>query len=69
MKVVCAWCEQDGKPGYLGEREPSEDPATTHGICSGHRKQVLEGLASPSFPDAETLIVVRPNNTDKPGDK
>jgi len=43
VKVVCAWCERDGQPGDLGECEPSENPATTHGICSSHREQVLEG--------------------------
>jgi len=35
MLVFCAWCQRDGKPGYLGEREPprlersaSNSPAT-----------------------------------------
>jgi hypothetical protein len=64
LKVVCAWCERDGLPSYLGEREPSEDSATTHGICPGHTEQTLEGLPSVSFPDAEMLIVVHPANPD-----
>ena len=62
MKVVCAWCERDGKPGYLGECEPSENSATTHGICPSHTEQTLEGLPSRSFPDAEMLLVVDPND-------
>ena len=64
MKVVCASCEQEGKPSYLGEREPYDNPATTHGICSRHKEQALEALPSESFPDAEMLIVVRRNDTD-----
>src|SRR5207249_10354711 len=64
MKVVCAWCEREGKPSYLGEWEPYDNPATTHGICSRHKEQALEALPSQSFPDAEMLIVVRPNDTD-----
>ena len=64
MKVVCAECEQEGKPSYLGEREPYDNPTTTHGICSRHQQQALEALPSQSFPDAEMLIVVRPNDTD-----
>ena len=64
MKVVCAWCEREGKPSYLGEWEPYDNPAATHGICSRHKEQALEALPSQSFPDAEMLIAVRPNDTD-----
>jgi hypothetical protein len=64
MKVVCAWCEREGKRAYLGECEPYDNPATTHGICPRHKEQSLEALPSQSFPDAEMLIVVRPNDTD-----
>ena len=64
MRVVCAVCEREGKPGYLGEREPWDNPATTHGICPRHREQALEALPSTSFPDVEMLIVVRSNDTD-----
>jgi hypothetical protein len=62
MKVVCAWCEREGQPSYLGDREPSENLATTHGICSSHKEQSLEGLPSQSFPDTGMLIVVRPDD-------
>jgi len=63
MQVICAWCRHDGEPGYLGEREPFDNPAATHGVCLRHREQFLESLPSTSFPDAELLIVVRPNDT------
>lgn len=62
MKVVCAWCEREGQPSYLGDREPSENLATTHGICLSHKEQSLEGLPSQSFSDVEMLIVVRPDD-------
>ena len=58
MQVLCAWCHRDGKPAYLGEREPLENSTPTHGICASHKEQVLESLPSQSFPDAELLIVV-----------
>lgn len=63
MKVLCAWCQTEGQPGYLGEREPFDNPAQTHGMCRDHRERLLELLPSKSFPDAELLIVVRPNDT------
>jgi hypothetical protein len=63
MKVVCAWCLREGKPGDLGEREPLEDLAVTHSICAGHTDQLLEALPSRSFPDVALLIVVRRNET------
>ena len=63
MKAICAWCESEGRPSDLGEREPFYNPATTHCICADHQKRLLELLPSKSFPDAEVLIVVRPNDT------
>ena len=63
MKAICAWCESEGRPSDLGEREPFYNPATTHCICAYHQKRLLELLPSKSFPDAEVLIVVRPNDT------
>ena len=63
MKVVCAWCLGEGKPGDLGERKPLEDPGVTHSICAVHQDQLLQALPSRSFPDATLLIVVRRNDT------
>lgn len=37
MKIVCAWC---GK--YMGEKEPLDDPQTTHGICPDCYKEVSD---------------------------
>jgi hypothetical protein len=62
MRVLCAWCCRDGQSGYLGEREPFDNPEPTHGICEPHKAQFLESLPSQSFPDAELLIVVRRGN-------
>jgi hypothetical protein len=58
MKILCAWCCREGHPGYLGEKEPLENPLPTHGVCGHHKAQLLESLPSRSFPDAEMLIVV-----------
>lgn len=63
MKVICALCQREGKPGYLEEREPFDNPAVTHGLCSPHKEQLLESIPSRSFPDVDLLIVVRPNDT------
>jgi hypothetical protein len=62
MRVLCAWCRRDGEPGYLGEREPLDNPEPTHGICARHKTHLLESLPSRSFPDAELLVVVRRGN-------
>ncbi len=62
MRILCAWCCREGQPGYLGEREPFDNPEPTHGICDRHRAELLESLPSQSFPDAELLIVVRRGN-------
>jgi hypothetical protein len=64
MKVICSWCRSEGKQGYLGEREPLEDPSSTHGVCGRHQEEILESLPSRSFPELDLLIVVHPKESD-----
>ena len=59
MKVICASCRAEGKPGDLGEKAPLDDPSETHGYCPRHAAMLLASLPSLSFPDIELLIVVR----------
>lgn len=44
MKVLCAWCEQEGKQALIRESESNAHAMVTHGICEHHesilRKQV-----------------------------
>jgi hypothetical protein len=63
MKILCAWCCREGQPGYMGEREPLDNPLPTHGVCAHHKAQLLESLPSRSFPETEVLIVVHRRNT------
>ena len=44
MKLICAWCQQEGVPAFLCEVEPMDDPTETHGICARHRFEVLQEL-------------------------
>jgi len=56
--VMCAWCEQEGRPASLGERAPLEDRSKTHGICRRHAIDLLNRLPSRSFPGVRLLLVV-----------
>jgi hypothetical protein len=58
MKVVCAWCKQEGRGGMLGECEPFDDKSETHGICGRHSQTMLEQLPSHTFPGIRVLLVV-----------
>ncbi len=58
MKIICSWCHSEGKSGYLGEREPLDDPSPTHGVCARHQEEILESLPSRSFPEVDLLLVV-----------
>ena len=58
MKVVCAWCLREGRPGLIGERAPLDDPAVTHGICLRHNEQLLAQVPARSFPGVRLLVVV-----------
>jgi hypothetical protein len=51
VKVLCAWCLKEGKPAFLGENKPLEDPTESHGICADHLTQVKLRLA---LDEAET---------------
>ena len=63
MKILCAWCCREGRPAYLGEREPIENTEATHGVCAHHKALLLESLPSRSFPETEVLFVVHRGNT------
>src|SRR5262245_39656022 len=63
VNALCAWCQKEGRPAFLGEREPFDDPGETHGICAEHRRMLLAQLPSSSFPDVALLLVVAPNET------
>lgn len=63
MKVTCAWCQRDGRPANLGERDPLDDPTETHSICRRHLLEQVRGLASHSFPGVKLLLVVRPGES------
>jgi hypothetical protein len=42
MRVVCAWCQQDGEPLLLPEGQPPLDhEQATYGICASHRLELL----------------------------
>jgi hypothetical protein len=44
MKVICAWCEQEGKETHIGELELYDRPMTSHGICDDHEKVILKQI-------------------------
>lgn len=44
MRLVCAWCEKEGKPALMAIIEPVVDERASHGICADHRRQLEERL-------------------------
>lgn len=58
MRVMCAWCQKEGRSGLLRVREPLADTSETHGICERHQQAVFEGLPSASFPSTRWLFIV-----------
>jgi len=58
MRVICAWCQQEGRSGLLRVREPLDDATETHGICDRHQQSVFEGFPSASFPSTRWLFIV-----------
>ena len=44
MKVVCVYCEAEGSPALIGESEPLDNPAVTHGVCARHRQRLRQEI-------------------------
>jgi hypothetical protein len=52
MIVMCAWCQLQGRPAMLGEKEPRDSAVISHGICDEHALFVLaEARRSMNRPD------------------
>lgn len=49
MRVICAWCEQEGKETLIGEVGLYDRPVTSHGICDDHKKAMLKQLRKLNF--------------------
>jgi hypothetical protein len=58
VKALCSWCQAEGVPAYLGEREPVDNPGETFGVCSRHMIEVLTAPRSRPSTSVQLLIVV-----------
>lgn len=41
MKVICAWCEQEGTETLISEAGLYDGPLPSHGICANHEQAML----------------------------
>ncbi len=58
MRLLCAWCEKEGKPALIAEVEPKDDPTPTHGMCPQHRAEAekeIEALRQKVDKELQTL--------------
>ena len=44
MKVICAWCENEGKETLIGEISLFDMDVTSHGICIDHQQGLLRQI-------------------------
>jgi hypothetical protein len=42
MKVICAWCENEGRETLINEIDLFDMEVTSHGICIDHEKILLK---------------------------
>ena len=66
MKVICSWCQSEGRSGFVREKAPLADLRDTHGICSDHLEQMavgrdplIPGYDEGSLPRHESVVVRR----------
>jgi hypothetical protein len=60
VKVLCAWCVRDGKPAFLREKLPLNDPGETHGLCRDHFTSLSASVGQ--VVDARRRLLSRMNN-------
>jgi hypothetical protein len=67
MKLVCAWCVNEVRPGGMGEKPPYADSSVTHGICP---ECLAKWRGQVGFWRARSLdlanLLVRPNLSHSP---
>lgn len=56
MRALCSWCQAEGSPAYLGEREPLDNDTKTFGVCPRHMAAVL--TAPRSRPSTSVLLLI-----------
>ena len=44
MKVICAWCENEGRETLIGEISLFDIEMTSHGICLDHQQVLLRQI-------------------------
>jgi hypothetical protein len=44
MRVICAWCENEGRETLIGELGLYDLDMTSHGICLDHEKDLLKQI-------------------------
>jgi hypothetical protein len=68
VKAFCAPCRSEGRPAFIGERPPLDDPRETVGVCWRHKLQTLkraqEREADPRDSKIRFLVVVARHATD-----
>jgi len=62
VRALCSWCQAEGSPAYLGEREPLENPTDTFGVCPRHMAAVLTAPRLRPSASVHLLIVVAIND-------
>lgn len=58
MRVICSWCENEGRPAFVREKAPLSDNRETHGICADHLQQLGVGR-DPLVPCYEEGVLPR----------
>ncbi|HQW91413.1 MAG TPA: hypothetical protein PK478_16270 [Nitrospira sp.] len=66
MKVICSWCQSEGRSALVREKAPLADLRETHGICSDHLQQMavgrdplIPGYDEGSLPRHESVVIRR----------
>ena len=63
MKVICSWCQREGRRELVREKAPFADGRETHSICAFHVQQMSAGRdpliscsEEPTLPHHEAVL-------------
>lgn len=58
MRVMCAWCQSEGRPSFVREKAPLADVRETHSICPFHLHR-MSVRRDPLVPRADEPSLLR----------
>lgn len=66
MRVICAWCEEEGRVVVMRDTGLADGQGTSHGICGEHERAMLRKITELAVQEWTSLHRPRPARRRRP---